>query len=135
MRIPNFAALGCSVVLLLFTAGNASAERLIKEFQGSGNSTTVEFVVQAPWILDWRINSDYDKMIAFDLDLVDGQTGMLEGVVVRTKNLGNGVRLFNKGGRYRLRINASFIRWHLKIKQLTREEAELYTPKQSGPRF
>ena len=107
----------------------ASAEELIAEFQGTGNRTTTEFVVEAPWILDWRINSDYNKMVSFDLDLVDGQTGMLQGVVVRSKALGNGVRMFNTSGRYRLRINGSFVRWHLKVKELTREEAELYTPR------
>ena len=107
----------------------AGAEEMIAEFQGTGNRTTAEFVVDAPWILDWRINSDYNKMVSFDLDLVDGQTGLLQGVVVRSKALGNGVRMFNTSGRYRFRINGSFIRWHLKVKELTEEEAKLYTPR------
>lgn len=107
----------------------AGAEEMIAEFQGTGNRTTAEFVVDAPWILDWRINSDYNKMVSFDLDLVDGQTGLLQGVVVRSKALGNGVRMFNTSGRYRFRINGSFVRWHLKVKELTEEEAKLYTPR------
>ena len=119
-----------TALLALLIAGNAAAEELIAEFQGSGNQNTMAFEVEAPWILDWRINSDYDKMISFDLDLVDGTTGVLEGNILRAKALGNGVRMFNTSGRYRFRINASFIRWHLKVKQLTPEEAELYTPKQ-----
>lgn len=117
----------CLALLLSF--GVASAEELIAEYQGSGNRTTVEFTVKAPWILDWRINSDFNKMVSFDLDLVDGRTGVLQGNIVRAKALGNGVRLFNTSGKYRFRINASFIRWHLKVKQLTPAEAELYTPK------
>jgi hypothetical protein len=117
-----------ATVLLLCFAGNAAGENMVAEFQGSGNQTTTEFRVKSPWILDWRINSDYNKMVSFDLDLVDGQTGMLQGVVVRSKALGNGVRMFNTSGRYRLRINASFIRWHLKIIELTPEEAERYEP-------
>ena len=48
---------------------------------------------------------------------------------MRSKALGNGVRMFNSNGRYRLRINGSFVRWHLKIIELTPEEAERYTPK------
>ena len=107
----------------------ACAEEMVAEFQGTGNRTTAEFVVDAPWILDWRINSDYNKMVSFDLDLVDSRTGMLQGVVVRSKALGNGVRMFNTSGRYRFRINGSFIRWHLKVKELTEEEAKLYTPR------
>lgn len=117
-------------VLLFLAALPAGAAELLVEFKGTGNQTTAEFVVEAPWILDWRVNSDYSKMISFDVDLVNGQTGMLVGSVLRTKSVGNGVRMFNEGGRYRLRINASFIRWQLKVIELTPEEAELYEPKQ-----
>ena len=116
-------------IVLIAASCAASADELVAEFQGTGNRTTAEFAVDAPWILDWRINSDYNKMVSFDLDLVDGRTGMLEGVVVRSKALGNGVRMFNSSGRYRFRINGSFIRWHLKVKELTEEEAKLYTPR------
>jgi len=111
-------------------AVTANGEQLVAEFQGTGNKTTTEFTVDAPWILDWRINSDYNKMLSFDLDLVDGKTGVLIGNVKSAKALGNGVSLFTTGGKYRFRINGSFIRWHLKVKELTREEAELYTPRE-----
>lgn len=121
-KLLVIALLGCPAV-------SALAEELIAEFKGSGNQTTAEFVVDAPWILDWRINSDYDKMVSFDLDLVDGLTGVLQGNILRAKALGDGVRLFNTGGRYRFRINASFVRWHLKVRELTEEEAARYTPK------
>ena len=107
----------------------ASSEELVAEYQGSGNKTTLEFTVKAPWILDWRINSDYNKMVSFDLDLIDGTTGVLVGNVKSAKQLGNGVSLFAKGGKYRFRVNGSFIRWHLKVKELTAAEAELYTPR------
>ncbi len=116
-------------LVLLSTLNLASAEQMIAEFQGSGNQTTAQFTVDAPWVLDWRINSDYDKMVSFDLDLVDGLSGVLQGNVLRAKALGNGVRMFNTSGRYRFRINASFVRWHLKVKELTPEEAERYTPR------
>ena len=116
--------------LLLINAGlPAGAEELIVEFHGSGNQTSAEFKVRGPWILDWRINSNYSHMLSFDLDLVDGRTGVLKGSVLRTKRLGNGVRLFNDSGSYRFRINGSFIDWHLKVKKLTQAEAELYTRK------
>ncbi len=116
-------------LLLVYTCMPAGAEQLIVEFKGSGNRTTAEFKVQGPWILDWRINSEYTSMLSFDLDLVDGRTGVLKGSVLRTKSLGNGVRLFNSSGSYRFRINGSFIDWHLKVKKLTPAEAALYTPR------
>ncbi len=118
-----------AVLMLILAAVSAGAEELIVEFKGSGNRTTAEFKVRGPWILDWRINSDYTRMLSFDLDLVDGQTGVLKGSILRTKNLGNGVRLFNQSGSYRFRINGSFIDWHLKVKQLTPAEAELHKPR------
>ena len=120
---------GVAALLLILAGVSASAEELVAEFKGNGNQTTAEFKVQGPWILDWRINSDYTRMLAFDLDLVDGRTGVLKGNILRTKILGNGVRLFNHSGSYRFRINGSFIDWHLKVKKLTPAEAELYTPK------
>jgi len=117
----------CSMLCLFFTASNS--EMLVAQFEGTGNKTTLEFTAEAPWILDWRINSDYNKMVSFDLDLIDGTTGVLVGNIKSAKQLGNGVRLFEKGGKYKFRINASFIRWHLKVKELTAEEAKLYTPR------
>jgi len=118
-----------AALTLLHAGADASAEQLVAEFQGRGNRTTAEFKIDGPWILDWRINSDYSHMLSFDIDLIDARSGVLKGVVLRRKSLGNGVRLFNDSGSYRFRINGSFIDWHLKIKKLTPAEAELYTPK------
>jgi hypothetical protein len=126
--IRQFTSIVAATALLL--AGvSAGAEELIAEFKGNGNRTTAEFKIRGPWILDWRINSEYSRMLSFDLDLVDGRSGVLKGSVLRTKSLGNGVRLFNESGSFRFRINGSFIDWHLKVKQLTAAEAALYTPK------
>jgi len=127
--IQNKIRLSALLVALAVTL-SASAEERVAEFQGSGNRSTAVFEVKAPWILDWRINSDYNKMISFDLDLLDGTTGILQGNILQAKALGNGVRMFNTSGKYRFRINASFIRWHLKVIELTPEEAEAYTPRQ-----
>lgn len=117
----------CLLFCLCLTV--ASGEELVAEYQGTGNKTTLEFTVKAPWILDWRINSDYNKMVSFDLDLINGTTGVLIGNIKSAKQLGNGVSLFNEGGKYRFRVNGSFIRWHLKVKELTQAEADQYTPR------
>lgn len=124
-RLSQVAA--CCIFCIVFTVTNG--EELVAEYQGTGNKTTLEFTAEAPWILDWRINSDYNKMVSFDLDLIDGTTGVLIGNIKSAKQLGNGVRLFERGGKFKFRINASFIRWHLKVKELTAEEAKLYTPR------
>lgn len=129
LTIIRHFTIAAAALILLAGGQSAAAEELIAEFDGRGNRTTPEFEASAPWILDWRINSNYEHQISFDLDLVDGRTGVLIGSVLQTKSRGNGVRLFNRSGTFRFRINGSFVDWHLKVKQLTRAEAERYTPK------
>ncbi len=123
---------------LLATASTVvTASELVREFKGSGNSTTAAFSVESPWILDWRLDSDYDYRVALDIVLIDAVTGQfVGGIKSGTRNnvtyRSNGVRLFHTGGRYKLRISSSMARWTLKIEQLTEEEAELYTPKSAN---
>ncbi len=123
---------------LLATASTVvTGSELVREFKGSGNSTTAAFSVESPWILDWRLDSDYDYRVALDIVLIDAVTGQfVGGIKSGTRNnvtyRSNGVRLFHTGGRYKLRISSSMARWTLKIEQLTEEEAELYTPKSAN---
>ena len=117
------------VLVLAMTAMPAVAKELVKEFSGNGNTTTATFTVEAPWIMDWRLDGDYDTLVALDVTLVEARTGRHVGRVLHTKYKGNGVKLFDQGGRYQLRISATLARWRIKIEQLTREEAELYTPR------
>lgn len=115
--------------LALMTAPAVSKE-LVREFSGQGNMTTATFTVESPWIIDWRLDGDYDTLVALDVTLVDARTGRHIGRVLHTKAKGNGVRLFNLSGHYQLRISSTLARWRLKVEQLTAEEAELYTPRQ-----
>jgi len=119
------------LISVVFCAGGltASAKMLIRDFKGTGTATTAEFEVRAPWILDWRVNSDYQGSLAIEIALVDANTGFQSGMIVRTKRPGNGIRLFNKGGKFRLRVSSTLTRWQLKVEQLTAAEAELYTPR------
>jgi hypothetical protein len=107
----------------------ASAKTLVREFSGSGMATTAEFEVRAPWILDWRVNSDYQDSLAIEVSLVDANTGFQSGMILQTKRPGNGVRLFNTSGKYRLRVSSTLTRWQLKVEQLSVAEAELYKSK------
>ena len=119
------------LISVAFCAGGltASAKTLVREFSGTGMATTAEFVVRAPWILDWRVNSDYQGSLAIEVALVDANTGFQAGMILQTKRPGNGVRLFNTGGKYRLRVSSTLARWQLKVEQLTVAEAELYKPR------
>lgn len=118
-----------AVTVLLVATLPASAAELVREFSGSGNTTTVAFHVESPWIMDWRLDADYDQLVALDITLVEAKTGRHIGRVLHTKNKGNGVKLFYEAGNYQLRISSTLARWRIKIEQLTEEEAQLYVPK------
>jgi len=117
------------VVLLMSALVTAAAADRVTEFRGTGNTTTAIFRVESPWVLDWRLDGDYDQLIALDITLVEAKTGRHVGRVLHTKRKGNGIKLFKEGGLYQLRISSSLARWTIKIDQLAREEAELYTPR------
>lgn len=113
----------------LLTAAFANAADRVVEFRGTGNTTTAIFRVESPWVLDWRLDGDFDELVALDITLIEAKSGKHVGRVLHTKRKGNGVKLFKSGGLYQLRVSSSLARWTVKIDQLTREEAELYTPK------
>lgn len=121
-------SLAAAALLTLFV-GSVHSAQLIREFRGTNDSMTPAFTVEAPWILDWRLDGDYDQLVALEVTLVEARTGRHVGQVLHTKRKGNGVRLFRQGGTYQLRVSGSLARWTLKIQQLTPEEAELYTPR------
>ncbi len=118
--------------LALLLASAASSRSLVREFSGNKSATTAEFRVDGPWLLDWRLDSDYEHMVALDISLIDARTGEHMGRVLHTKYKGNGVKLFDEGGVYRLRISATLARWRIKIQQITPEEAVLYTPRKDN---
>jgi len=117
------------LTLLFVSAASAQSKELVRDFTGQGNTTTATFTVESPWIIDWRLDGDYDTLVALDVTLVDANTGRHIGRVLHTKARGNGVRLFELTGRYQLRVSSTLARWRLKVEQLTKEEAELYTPR------
>ena len=114
---------------ILLVSEIAIAEELVREFRGSRSTYTAEFEVRAPWLLDWRISTDFPGQIGIEISLVEAGTGAFQGSVLKTKWPGNGVRLFQESGKFQFRINSNLAEWTLKVIQLTREEAEQYTPK------
>ncbi len=118
-----------AAVFVVALATAARAKELVKEFRGSGNTTTASFQVEGPWIMDWRLDGDFDTLVALDVTLIDARDGRHIGRVLHTKYKGNGVQLFEDSGRYQLRISSTLARWTFKIEEITTEEAEQYTPR------
>jgi hypothetical protein len=113
---------------LITTSAVVHGKELVRKFTGSRSTETVEFEVQAPWLVDWLVNGEYPQMLGLEVSLIDARTGRHVGYILKTKHKGNGVRLFDQGGLYRLKIDATMSTWILKVEQLTPEEAEQYTP-------
>jgi hypothetical protein len=101
---------------------------LVRQFSGDRSKETVDFEVEAPWLIDWRVNSDFPSSMGISVVLRNAN-GAYEGLVVKTKAPGNGVRLMQESGRYSFKVDATVANWTLKVEQLTPAEAELYTPK------
>ena len=116
-------------ILLGLAAQDVNAERQIAQFSGSSNGNTVDFEVRAPWIMDWLVSGEPGQYEVVDIALVNANTGTFEGVAVRSKTAGNGVRLFDQSGRFYFRVDASMMNWRIKVIQLTPQEAEQYKPK------
>ena len=127
---PYWAArLLAACALILLVAPLAHGAELVAEFKGDRSKQTGEFEVDAPWILDWRVTGEYAREMGIDVSLIEAGTYVHQGNVLKTKNPGNGVRLFNEGGKFFFRVDSTLSGWTLKVEQLTREEAELYTPR------
>jgi len=116
------------LAVVLTAASPAHGKELVQKFTGSRSTDTVEFEVRAPWLLDWWVNGDYPQMLGLEVSLIDAKTGQHAGYALKTRHPGNGVRLFDQSGVYRLKIDATMANWILKVEQLTRNEAEQYTP-------
>jgi len=110
----------------------ASAEQLLREFSGSRTMQTPEFEVEAPWLIDWRVNSEFRDSMGLTIVLLNEPSRTHAGTVMKTKYVGNGLRLFEEGGRFSLKVDSVLSNWTIKIIQLTPEEAEQYTPKEQG---
>ena len=116
-------------ILLLFLPAVALPADLVREFSGQKSTTTPTFEVTGPWTLDWRLDGDYEALVALDITLIDARTGRHVGRVLHTKRKGNGLKLFHEPGVYQLRISTTLGRWRLRIEQLEDDEVERYTPR------
>lgn len=108
---------------------NAVAEQLVREFSGSRTTQTAEFEVKAPWLIDWRVNSDFEESMGLAIVLLNEPSRTHAGTVMKTKYRGDGLRLMNEGGRFSFKVDSVLANWTIKVIQLTPAEAELYTPK------
>ncbi|MGD9020188.1 MAG: hypothetical protein PVF46_00190 [Lysobacterales bacterium] len=119
-------------ITLACVSSAALSRQLVREFNGSESTTTADFEVRAPWIVDWRVTGDYPGQMALNVNLLSAPTGEYQGKIVTTKYVDDGVKLFmEESGMFRFQVNSTLIRgWTLRVEELTRAEAEQYTEKE-----
>ncbi|RPH97147.1 MAG: hypothetical protein EHM68_09345 [Lysobacterales bacterium] len=121
-----------AALMLMGLAPAAPAAELVRQFSGDRSTETVEFEAEAPWLIDWLVNSDFPDSMGVEVTLVNA-SGAYEGRVFKTKRPDNGVRLIQESGRYFFKVESTVSSWTLKVQQLTAEEAEQFTPKAQSP--
>ncbi len=120
----------CALLICLVGASSpVLAEKLVREFSGSRSLYTAEFQANDPWLIDWRVESHNPRSMSISVTLIDAKTDSHAGRVLQTMREGDGLRLMTESGVFRLRIDAEETDWTIKVIQLNREEARLYTPK------
>jgi hypothetical protein len=119
------------MAVLMGLAPAAPAAELVRQFSGDRSTETVEFEAEAPWLIDWRVNSDFPDTMGVEVTLVNA-SGAYEGRVFKTERPDNGVRLMQESGRYFFKVQSTVSNWTLKVQQLTAEEAQQYAPKAQG---
>jgi hypothetical protein len=121
--------IACTALVFAGSALNVQAGELVREFSGSRSTETAEFDVKAPWLIDWRVNSDFPSAMGIAVTLAYGVTGYHAGNVFKTKSPGDGLRLIEESGRFKFKVDSAITNWTIKVIQLTPEEAKQYTPK------
>jgi hypothetical protein len=119
-------------VTLAAAAPAVHAGKVVREFSGSRSVQTAEFEVQAPWLIDWRVNSNYPREMGIAILLYSAADRTYVGRVVKTDAPGDGLRLMNTDGRFYFKIDAAMTNWTIRVEQLNEGEEELYTPKNPG---
>lgn len=125
-----------TIVFLAFLRSSAAvyAETPVATYTGSGNQLTREFEVQAPWILRWRVGSNFPQATVFELALMDAVTSYQHSRIMRIKTTGSGTKLFEESGRFRFSVSSSFADWNLRVIELSDAEAAEFVPKKRfGP--
>ena len=119
----------CIALFLTGNGVNLRAAELVREFSGSRSTETADFEVKAPWLIDWRVNSDFPSAMGIAVTLAYAVTGYHAGNVFKTKTPGDGLRLIEESGRFKFKVDSAITNWTIKVIQLTPEEAKQYTPK------
>jgi len=118
---PNFLCLlGSTTALLLVSA--AAAEAPARKFSGSESRETEEFTVKGPWLLDWRVESEFPDLAAAAINLKDDSDKIVD-TVADFAGQGNGLKLFRQSGTFRIAVSVQNAKWSIEVSEISEEWA------------
>jgi len=129
MKLP---VLTIFVAVLAAGVARPADDSPLAAFSGQGNGQTDSFRTDGPWLLDWTVTSEQPLLAMFEIRLHDGETNEFLGSPVEILGTGNGVKLFDREGSYRLAIAGRNAEWQLEISEVTEEEAAELRRLQAG---
>jgi hypothetical protein len=91
---------------------------LVRNFEGSGSTSTGVFVVGSDWVLKWRL----DGLASDSLDISVRAAGGQDLDTVSQEGLGEGERAFEAGGAYRLVVSSTGD-WNIRVLQVAQSDA------------
>lgn len=123
-----------SALLAMSCAMAAIAEPPRFTFTGSGTGLTPEFEMDAPWLIDWRADSEFPRVTTIEFRLQDARSGQLLGIINQAEGSARGLKLLDDVGRFRVQVNAEDVSWKIDIMQVSGERAaQLRQLAEKGP--
>lgn len=103
----------------------AAAQAVVERFAGSGPGSTETFTVEGPWLLNWRVGSEFPLLAHLEVHLYEEPSGRFVGLAVNYSGVGSGQKIIAEGGQYRIVVAGRSMDWAVEVEEARREVAEL----------
>jgi len=120
MKLQIFAPIASTAALLI--AASAVAQTSLVEFSGEGNGRTKDFSVNGPWLLDWRVESEFPELATTTMRL-EGTSVEAGGIVAEVTGTGSGLKLFRGSGTFYVSVEAQNAKWRIEVSEISEEWA------------
>ncbi len=121
MKHQIFAPIASTAALLI--AASAVAQQPLAKFSGEGNGRTSDFSINGPWLLDWRVESEFPEIATTTMRL-EGSSAEAGGIIAEVTGAGNGLKLFRASGTFYVSVEAQNAKWRIEVSEISEEWAK-----------
>lgn len=119
-KCSSFICIG--IIAILCDSASAESFEAVR-FGGKESGESPVFTVDGPWTMDWSAHSEFPLLASIEMRLHDGESGEFVGRVVSLEGTGQGLRLFEEPGSYKIVIVGRSVTWDVEILQVSTEQA------------